>query len=593
MVRSLRTPLVLVAVLALLVGACGGATPSASSSAPAVATPSGAAPATPEPTQGGVPESYPRNETLYTSGTQWGPPSNWNPIMNWAYAMGTVGLVYETLFLYDPLADEFTPWLAESGEWTSPTEYTVKLREGITWADGQPFTADDVVFTVELGKMPSVPYSTIWNFLDTAEAVDATTVTFTFSDPLYQEWANFIYNNPIVPKHLWEGRTEEEVTTGANEGPIGTGPYEYLTHDQDRMVWVKRDGYWATDQLDFQPKPTYIVDIVNGSNSVALGLVLQGGIDLSNNFLPGIATLVQGGYGIQTYYPEPPYMLSANTAWLVMNLKKAPLDDVAFRKALAHAIDTDKIVNVVYGRIVAKADPTGLLPIWDKYIDKAAVEELGFSYDPDKAKQLLADAGYKDTDGDGYVEGKDGSKIQLSVIVPNGWTDWMESAKVIAESAKAVGVNVEPNYPDYNALVDARNTGNFDLVVNNDKQIANTPWTYYDYLFRLPVQDTQTTVNFGRYENQEAWDLTQQLDKTPVDDLEGMKAITSQLQRIQLNDLPILPLWYNGLWAQASTAVWTNWPAEDGSHVLPATWRGYWQMGAIRMLDEIELTPTE
>ena len=86
--------------------------------------------------------------------------------------MGTLGLVYEPLFNYDPLTNEYIPWLAESGEWTSDTEYTIKLREGITWADGEPLTADDVVFTLELGKLPSVPYSTIWNFLDKAEAVD-------------------------------------------------------------------------------------------------------------------------------------------------------------------------------------------------------------------------------------------------------------------------------------------------------------------------------------------------------------------------------------------------------------------------------------
>ena len=56
-----------------------------------------------------APGEYPRHETLYTSGTQWGPPSNWNPIMNWAYVPGTIGLVYETLFLYDPLVDEYIP----------------------------------------------------------------------------------------------------------------------------------------------------------------------------------------------------------------------------------------------------------------------------------------------------------------------------------------------------------------------------------------------------------------------------------------------------------------------------------------------------
>jgi peptide/nickel transport system substrate-binding protein len=536
--------------------------------------------------------AYERNETLYTSGTQWGPPSNWNPIMNWAYAMGTIGLCYETLFLYDPLADEFTPWLAESGEWTSDTVYEVTLRQGINWTDGEPLTAEDVVFTFELGKFPSVRYSTLWNWLESAEAVDDYTVRFTFSEPNYQEWASLLYETAIVPKHLWEGRTEEEVATGANENPVGTGPYLYETYSEDRMVWVRNDNWWATDLLGLSVGPKRIVDIVNSSNNVALGMVLQGQLDLSNNFLPGVASLTDPGrgYGVQTYYPEAPYMLSANTAWLVLNTTKPPMDDPAFRRALAFAIDTDKIVNVVYGNIVQKASPTGMLPNWEKYVDQAVVDELGFSYDPEQAKTILVDAGYVDVDGDGFVEAPDGSTIELTIIVPNGWTDWMESIRVIAESAQAVGINLTPDFPDYGALVDARNSGNFDMVINNDKQISNTPWTYYDYVFRLPIQESQTTVNFGRYENEEAWALVQELDRIPVDDVEGMKAITSQLQRIHLTDLPLIPLWYNGMWAQYSNAVWTNWPssAEDANHYTPCTWRGYWNMTAILMLTELE-----
>ena len=253
---------------------------------------------------------------------------------------GHPGLVYEPLFNYDPLTNEYIPWLAESGEWTSDTEYTIKLREGVTWADGEPLTANDVVFTLELGKLPSVPYSTIWNFLEKAEAVDDTTVKVTFSSPQHQQWANFIYNRAIVPQHLWGDRSEEEIM-GANENPVGSGPYQYLSHDPGRMVWEKRDGWWGTEALGLDPKPKYIVDIVNGSNNVALGLVLQGGLDMSNNFLPGVATLVEGGYGVKTYYDGPPYMMSANTAWLATNNTKPPLDDPAFRKALATSIDVD------------------------------------------------------------------------------------------------------------------------------------------------------------------------------------------------------------------------------------------------------------
>lgn len=539
-----------------------------------------------EDTGGG---SYPRAETLFTSGTQWGPPSNWNPIMNWTYATGTVGLVYETLFLYDPLTDEFQPWLAEKGDWTDDKTYEVTLRDGLTWSDGKPITAEDVVFTVNLGKMESVPYHPLWEFLDSAEAVDDLTARITFTEPRYQQWANWVYFNPIVPKHLWENKTEQDVTAGANEKPVGSGPYLYETHDQDRQVWKKNDKWWGKEMLDLDVKPTYVIDIVNSSNEAALGQLLQGGIDLSNNFLPGIASLVKGGYQLQTYYPEAPYMLAANTTWMVPNTTKAPMNDPKFRQALANSVDVDKIVNSVYGQIVQAADPTGLLPIWDKYIDKAQVDRLGYSFDTGKAEQLLAQAGYKDTNGDGLVEGKDGAKIDLKLATPSGWTDWNEAARVIAEGAKAAGISVTSETPADTVVQDMRESGEFDIVLDNQRQMDNTPWRYYEYVFGLPVQKEQTTVNYGRYENEQAWALVNQLDGTKIDDLAGMKAIAAQLQRIQLTDMPTIPLWYNGLWAQASNAVWTNWPsAEDGGpNYLPTMWRGYLQRDAIKMLTEL------
>ena len=539
---------------------------------------------------------YVRTETLYTSGTQWGPPSNWNPMVTWGYAMGTIGFCYESLFMYDPLAGEYIPWLAESGEWTDVSTYVLHLRQGVNWSDGEAFDADDVVFTFELGqRFPTVQYAPMWDWLESAVKTDDYTVTFTFSDPLYQEWGNFLYSRVMLPEHLWADRTEEDVVSGINENPVGTGPYLYETFSQDRMVWVKNPNWWATSLLGLEVGPTRIVDIVNGSNNVALGLVLQGGLDLSNNFLPGVATLVEGGYGLQTYYADPPYMLSANTAWLLMNNTKAPMDDPEFRRAMAFAINVGEIVQVVYGNIVMAANPTGLLPIWDQFVDQTVVDELGFTYDPDQARTILAGAGYADTDGDGFVEAPDGSEISLKVIVPFGWTDWMESIRVISESAQAVGIDLQTEFPDYSGYADARNSGNYDMLISNDAQMSDTAWTYYDWMFQEPILETMTNGNYGRYENQEVFDLVVQLDKTPVDDIAEMQAITSQIQRIQLTDMPLIPLWYNGLWSQVSNAVWTNWPssADDASHYLPATWRGYWNMGAILMLTELELTPTE
>ncbi len=84
---------------------------------------------------------YKRDETLYAGGGLWAPPSNWNPITPWNAVTGTVGLIYETLFAYDPLRDEMIPWLAESGKWTSSNTYEVKIRKGVRWHDGYPFTS--------------------------------------------------------------------------------------------------------------------------------------------------------------------------------------------------------------------------------------------------------------------------------------------------------------------------------------------------------------------------------------------------------------------------------------------------------------------
>ena len=541
-----------------------------------------------------APVTFDRSETLYMGGTQWGPPTGFNPWNLGNYATGTFGLCYEPLFIYDPLSDELMPWLAESGAWTSDTVYQVKVRQGVTWSDGEPFTAADVKATFDIAKTTPVSITPVWKFLGSVDLVDDSTVNFTFTKALYQGWSYYLYSTPIESKHRWEGKSVEEITSGLNENPECTGPYQAESLDQTKVVWVKRDGWWATKALGLDPKPKRIVDIVNsGNNNVALGMVLQGQFDLNNNFLPGISRLVEGGYGVQTYYPGAPYHLSANTAWLLLNLTKKPMDDPKFRRAVAFAIDVSQIVNVVYGGMVLPANPTGLLPTWDKYVDQAVVKELGFSYDPAQAKKILAGAGYKDVDGDGFVEAPDGSKIELKINNPNGWTDWMESNKVIAKGLQAVGINAQSNFPDYPEYVSQRNDGTFDMMINNDAQIANTPFRYYLWMARNPIADIATMQdgNYGRYDNQEAFDLVDQLDQVKTDDVEGMKAIISKLQRIYLADMPLIPLWYNGMWSQTNNTYWTNWPssAEGAPHWTPVSWRGYWNMTAIRMLTD--LTP--
>lgn len=314
--------------------------------------------------------TYPRNETLYISGAAWGAYSDSNPFITWSKAnsTGTRGLLYETTFMYDPLTDEMIPWLAESGEWTDDVTYTMTIREGITWTDGETLDANDVKFTYDLGDTyAALWYNPEWEYLDEVVLVDDYTLQFNFTDPLYQQFENDLYNLNIVPEHIWSTKTEEEITAGINEDPVGSGAYLWVSAAEDRNVWEKNDDWWAIDALGIEVAPKYIVDIRFSSNNVALGSIVKGDVDLSNNFLPGIAALIDQGY-VLSYYEEAPYMISANTAILFLNTETAPMDDPAFRRALAYSINTNDIVEVAYANLVQASDPTGLLPALSKYV---------------------------------------------------------------------------------------------------------------------------------------------------------------------------------------------------------------------------------
>jgi peptide/nickel transport system substrate-binding protein len=583
--------------LSILLAACSPATPTPTTVPPTSVPPTTAPPPVVVPTETAapvIPTEFPRNETLYVSGAAWGPASTWNPFQpgSLANTTGTIGFVYEFLYDFDPMTGVLTPWLADSGAWTNATTYDVTLRSGLTWSDGQPLTADDVKFTFELGKTNSALwFAPLWNYLTGVSAVDATHVSFTFTDPLYQEWANYLYNLPIVPKHLWESRTADDVNIGTNANPVGSGAYLYLANADDRNIWVRNENWWGISVFG-KPAPKYIVDIRTSSNNIALGMVIKGELDLSNNFLPGVAELANKGY-VKTYFAAAPYMLSANTAVLFLNTTKKPMDDAKFRRALAFAIDVPSIVNVAYAQLVKAASPTGLLPSLSKFDDPTVLASVGYSFDTAKAKQMLAAAGYKDVNNDTFVEAPDGSVISLEVTCPSGWTDWMAAIDIIASSAQLAGINIKSAYPDYGAWNTALQGGTFDMTLNNWAGMSNTPWTLYNLLFRHPIQEQMQSGNFGRYDNSKMFDLVDALAKIPVTDEAGMKAACGQIQQLMLTDMPMIPLWYNGLWAQWSESTWKNWPNEKATTpTLPTTWSGYWQLGGLMTLINLQpVTP--
>ena len=204
---------------------------------------------------------------------------------------------------------------------------------------------------------------------------------------------------------------------------------------------------------------------------------------------------------------------------------------------------------------------------------------------------MLTKAGYT-KDSSGYFKNKDGSKIDLEIAVPQGWSDWEAARDMIVSSAKDAGIRVTAKVKDFNTWQTDRNTGNFDLVVDNNYQISDNPYTYWNGIYHLPILTTgtgQTNFNFERYSNPSAWSLVQRLDKTPLTNTSAIKEINSKLQTILMQDQPMIPLWYNGVWAQFTSKYWTNWPAAGTSRqYIPAMWRGYMQMTGIDMITHLK-----
>ncbi len=542
----------------------------------------------------------PRGETLYVGGGLWSQPNNFNPTVSWAAVTGTIGLIYETLFIYDPLKDKLEPWLAESGKWINDNTYQVKLKDGLTWQDGKPLTAEDVKFTFDYAKEHSgLSYSPVWGWLKEVKVIDDRTVQFIFSEPHYEEWRYWLYNIAIIPEHIWKN-IKDPVNYANTKNPIGSGMYKLYKTDQMRFILIRNDNWWGIKYYG-KPAPKYIVYVIVYSNNLALSMLVKGDLDWSNFFIPGIPD-VKSRYGIVTWFKDKPYHLGINTAFLFLNTQEKPLNNPEFRRALAYAINPNEIAQRASQNQVTPANPTGLLiqyPVFKKIYDENAVKMYGFSYDPKKANEILDKLGFKDINGDGYREFPDGKPLKLTIEVPYGWTDWMEMARVISENLQLVGIRVDPKFPDYSKYYEDITKGSFDMAINNfGSQVYATPWEWFNWLLYpdvAPIGKASYSGNWGRYKNGKVAELLHMIN---IEKDENKKIqYYHELQEIFLRDLPYIPLIYNGAWFEASTQYWTNWPDANHPYALPLSWQNYWQMGGLKVLLHIKpvkaQTPTE
>ena len=369
-------------------------------------------------------------------------------------------LQYATLT--DKAAADFAtePGLAES--WTASDDgltYTYTLREGLLWSDGTPLTADDVAWTVNTSRDQGwMNHSSITANLE-ATAVDARTVTITSSVPDPKLPTMDVY---ILPKHIWEEQAAGDITTYDALDGVGAGPFT-LQEWKSGQSWTMKanPNYWkgapAIDQVVFR--------VFTNADAMVAALK-KGEIDAANAVPSSAFADLQSTEGIQAIFGTQGSMseLAMNGMGGGLGDGHPALQDVDVRHAIHHAIDKQVLFDRVINGYGVQGTTLSVSP--DPAWKPAIPEAEQYTYDPAKAQQLLDDAGYVDTNGDGVREMPGGgqelvfryaerSESEVAAPIRELITGWLEQ----------IGIGTEVSVVDDTQLTDVVASGEYDLFV--------------------------------------------------------------------------------------------------------------------------------
>lgn len=554
--------------------------------APVVVWASGTPEQKPSPTAAAG-QALSRNETLYIGGYQWGPPTNFNPLAgNPAWPMGSNGAIniqangyiYETLFVYNIVDGSYNPLLGKSMEWTSPTQLRVTLQPGTTWQDGKPLTAQDVVFTYELGKRFSLAFSPIWDYVSSIKALDDRTIEFSLSKLNQGIVLGYVFTTYVLPQHIWgpiADQGQSAVLEATNFNPVGSGPYIVMSYSPEQIVLQKAGSYWGSS-LYGSPVPRYYVHPIFKSNDDGNLALKQGTLDWSQQFVPNVWTIKNVG----TWFSDKPYYLPGTIPILLINVHRPGLDNALVRRALAYSIDYALIASTAMSEYSIPAQSSLIIPtgVESQYFDANMVKQYGWSYDPNKAVDILENQLNAKKGSDGIYVLPDGTKLSFTAETPYGWTDWMAALQVASQSAKKVGIEIKTQFPQAPVVTSDVQTGKFDLAMRYNTGVGPaSPWQrFHDILDSRGVPELGQTAfwDYGRYSNQAATPL---LDKAgAATTVAERKQALAALDKLFMQDVPAIPMMYRPLaFYEFNTSVWTGFPTSANPKGLQPTFNIY------------------
>ena len=432
--------------------------------------------------------------------------------------------VFDTLVNFGEQDTEIEPALAT--EWTAAEDgltYTFTLEEGVKFHDGTDFNAEAVVANFErwaAGDGEKFPYygSMFGGYGDdeghVIESVEATgdhEVTFTLNRPQ----APFLKNLAMSPFGIASPTALEKSGDAFGDNPVGTGPFKFVEWKRNDTVTIEKfDDYW----VDGEPKLDQVVFRAIPDNSARLNALLSGEIDLADGITPSDGATIEGDENLQLF--ERPSM---NVGYLGMTVTREPFDDPKVRQAINHAIDKQAIVDAFFeGRAEVAKNP--IPPVISGYND--SIED--YAFDPERAKELLAEAGLPD-----------GFEMELYAMpVPRPYMpDGQKVAEAIQKNLADIGVTAEIVSFEWATYLEKAANGEADAFLlgwTGDNGDAD------NFLYALLDQDNIGTNNYTYYESQELHDVLIQAQTEVDEDLRN--ELYMQAQEIIHEDAPWVPL---------------------------------------------------
>jgi peptide/nickel transport system substrate-binding protein len=505
----------------------------------------------------------------------------------------------EPLFILNYQTGQIEPWLGLSMTSNETADvWTLVLRDGVKWSDGEDMDADDVVFTIQMliDNSPELRWSAgIADWVESVEKVNKTTVRFylTRPNPRFQldNFSVRIWGGPsIVPEHIF--KDQDPLTfkfyDPAKGWPVYTGPYLLESVSETEFVYVRDDNWWGA-KLGWKrlPQPEKLVWVWAGPEETRAALMADGQLDSLMDVTLGALQAIQAkNPNVITWFDEMPY------AWVPdpcsrtfeFNHLVEPWNDKDMRWAVNYAFDREQILEIAYeGTTLISRHFFPAYPPLDRYVDLAIaagaydLDQL-WEHNPDKAKEIIESKGYT-LNANGYYE-KDGKELTMDITCHEAFIEKQRIAQMQVEQLQAIGVNATMRLEAGQTWGDNFDMGNFETRMGwQTCDSVNEPWASMDQFntrWYLP-QGERATKDRWRWSGDAADAFSAIVDEIGVLPL-GDPAIDElfvEAMGIWFDELPVIPITQAKKIIPFDTTYWTGWPTYyDNQYIHPPTW---WQ----------------